>query len=231
MAIRKKLHANSIPDEKFKEAIQWLEEGKTKKGACEILGVASNSTMERLIEEWKDNQRVSAEMRKKKRGTKIEGAELANVIDSYLSGDSFEAIAERFYRSANMIRMVLSAHGALLRVNGEVDPLFPPAIPEESMKEVFEVGEHVWIPGYQCIGEIKKALDNPVGAYRIYLLSESKQQYVNYMYWDIASVKHLEALGVDIKALGFKWGKEDVAELVNNAVKAALKLEKRGKGE
>ena len=63
MAIRKKLHAKSNPDEKYKEAIQWLEDGKTKKGACEILGVASNSTMERLIEEWKDNQRVSAVMR------------------------------------------------------------------------------------------------------------------------------------------------------------------------
>ncbi len=70
-----------------------------------------------------------------------------------------------------------------------------------------------------------------MGAYRIYLLSESKQQYVNYMYWDIASVEHLVSLGVDIKSLGFKWSKEDVAELVNNAVKAALKLEKRGKGE
>ena len=57
------------------------------------------------------------------------------------------------------------------------------------------------------------------------------KQYVNYMYWDLASVEHLVALGVDIKSLGFKWGKEDVAELVNNAVKAALKLEKRGKGE
>lgn len=231
MAVRKKIHANSISDEKFKEAIQWLTDGKTKKGACEILGVASNSTMERLIEEWQDNQRVSAEMRKKKRGTKIEGPELANVIDAYLSGDSYEAIAERFYRSVNMVKMVLSQNGALLRVNGEVNPLLPPPIPDEAMKEVFEVGEHVWVPGYQCIGEIKKALDNPVGAYRVYLLSEAKQQYVNYMYWDLASVSHLVALGVDIKSLGFKWGKEDVAELVNEAVKAALKLEKRGKGE
>lgn len=231
MSIRRKKNANEIPDEKFKEAIQWLEDGKTKKGACEILGVSSNPTMERLIEEWQDNQRVAAEMKKKKRGTLIEGVELANIIDAYLFGESYERIAERFYRSVNMVRMTLARHGALLRVNGDVDPLVPPAIPEECMKEVFEVGEHVWVPGYQCIGEVKKALDNPVGAYRVYLLSEAKQQYVNYMYWDLASVKHLEELGVDIKSLGFKWSKEDVAELVNAAVKAALKLEKRGKND
>lgn len=225
----RKKNANDISDEIFKKVLEHLANGGTKKAACEMLGVSSNPTMERLIEEWQDNQRISAEMRKKKRGTPIEGIELANVIDAYLSGESYEAIADRFYRSINMVKMVLARHGALLRVNGEVDPLSPPEIPEESMSEVFEVGEHVWVSGYQCIGEVKKALDNPVGAYRIFLLSETKQHNVHYMYYELASVKHLEELGVNIKSLGFKWGREDVAERVNQAVKEALKLEKRSR--
>lgn len=225
----RKKNASDISDETFKKVLEHLENGGTKKAACEMLGVSSNPTMERLIEEWRDNQRISAEMRKKKRGTPIEGVELANVIDSYLSGESYEAIADRFYRSVAMVKSVLARHGALLRVNGEIDPLVPPEIPEEAMKEVFEVGEHVWVPGYQCIGEIRKALDNPVGAYRVFLLSESRQHNVNYMYWDLASVKHLEDLGVNVKSLGFKWSREDVAERVNQAVKEALKLEKRGR--
>lgn len=227
MAPRRKNIINEIPDEKFKEAIQWLEDGKTKKGACEILGVSSNPTMERMIEEWKDRQVQITEMKKKKRGTPIQGVELANVIEQYLSGDSYEDIAARNYRSTAMVKAVLERHGALLRVNGEIDPLCPPAIPEESMKEIFEVGELVWVSGYQCIGEIRKALDNPVGAYRVYLLDYGKQQYVNYMYWDLASVSHLQELGVDVKSLGYKWSREDVIELLRKAVAAALKLEKK----
>lgn len=227
MVTRRKRVINEIPDEKFKEAIQWLEDGKTKKGACEILGVSSNPTMERMIEEWKDRQIQVAEMKKKKRGTQIEGVELANVIEAYLSGDSFEEIAERNYRSIQMIKAVLSKYGALLRINGEINPLLPPEIPEEAMKEVFEVGELVWVPGYQCVGEVRKAMDNPVGAYRVFLLSEGRQHNVHYMYWDLASVSHLQELGVDVKALGFKWSREDTIELLRKAVAAALKLEKK----
>ena len=227
MVTRRKRVINEIPDEKFKEAIQWLEDGKTKKGACEILGVSSNPTMERMIEEWKDRQIQVAEMKKKKRGTQIEGVELANVIEAYLSGDSFEEIADRKYRSIQMIKAVLSKYGALLRINGEVNPLLPPEIPEEAMKEVFEVGELVWVPGYQTIGEIRKAMDNPIGAYRVFLLSEGRQHNVHYMYWDLASVAHLADLGVDIKSLGFKWSREDTIELLRKAVAAALKLEKK----
>ena len=230
MATRRKNVIQEIPDEKFKEAIQWLEDGKTKKGACEILGVASNPTMERLIEEWKDRQVQIAEMKKKKRGTPIQGVELANVIEQYLSGDSYEMIAERNYRSVALVKAVLERQGALLRVNGEVDPLAPPEIPEASMKEVFEIGELVWVPGYQCMGEIKKAMDNPVGAYRVLLLDEGKQHNVHYMYWDLASVAHLQELGVDVKSLGFRWSREDVIDLLRKAVAAALKLEKKERG-
>uniref|UniRef100_A0AB39C0E1 D2 protein n=1 Tax=Salmonella phage PMBT36 TaxID=3229746 RepID=A0AB39C0E1_9CAUD len=222
---RKKL-IHEIPNETFKKIIEHLENGGTKKAACEMLGVSSNPTMERMIEEWRDSQVQVAEMKKKKRGTLIEGVELANVIEQYLSGDSFEEIADRNYRSVAMIKSVLERYGALLRLNDIVDPLNPPLIPDDAMAEEFEVGELVWVPGYQCIGEIKKAMTNPVGCYRVWLLSEGKQQNVHYMHYELASVKHLEKLGVDVKALGFKWSREEVITLVNEAVKAALKLDK-----
>ena len=230
MTTRRKKNVHEIPDETFKKAIEHLENGGTKKAACEMLGVSSNPTMERLIEEWKERQIQIAEMKKKKRGTLIEGVELANVIEQYLSEDSFQDIADRNYRSVSMIKNVLERSGALLRKNETVDPLFPPAIPEEAMADEFEVGELVWVAGYQCIGEVKKAMTNPVGAYRVWLLAEGLQQNVHYMHYELASVKHLEKLGVDIKALGFKYTREEVITLVNEAVKAALKLDKeRGK--
>ncbi len=77
-----------------------------------------------MIEEWQDRQIQVAEMRKK-RGTLIEGIELANVIEQYLSGDSFEEIADRNYRSVAMVKSVLERYGALLRLNDIVDPLNP----------------------------------------------------------------------------------------------------------
>ncbi|AXC43092.1 hypothetical protein [Salmonella phage S124] len=223
---RRKKQIHEISDDVFKKVIEHLESGGTKKAACEMLGVSSNPTMERMIEEWQDRQTQVAEMKKKKRGTLIQGVELANVIEQYLSGDSFEEIADRNYRSVAMIKSVLERYGALLRINDIVDPLHPPMVPDDAMAEEFEVGELVWVPGYQCIGEVKKTLTNPVGAYRVWLLGEGKQQNVHYMNYELASVKHLQELGVDVKALGFKYSREEVITLVNEAVKAALKLDK-----
>ncbi|WYX90557.1 hypothetical protein PVA66_000112 [Salmonella phage KKP_3831] len=60
---RKKL-IHEIPDETFKKVIEHLENGGTKKAACEMLGVSSNPTMERMIEEWRDRQVQVAEMKK-----------------------------------------------------------------------------------------------------------------------------------------------------------------------
>ncbi|ATS94070.1 D2 protein [Pectobacterium phage DU_PP_V] len=229
MSTRRKKSINDISDEVFKAVIAHLENGGTKKAACEMLSVSSNATMERMVEEWKDLQILTAEMKKKKRGTPIEGVELANMIESYLQGDSFEEIATRNYRSTAMVKAVLERNGALLRVQGSVDPLNPPMIPDEAVSESFEVGEHVWVAGYQCIGEVMKVMDNPVGAYRVYLLSESTQQYVHVMFYELASVKHLEELGVNIKSLGYKWSKEDSYTLLNAAVASALKREKGDK--
>lgn len=229
MTSRRKKSITDISDDTFKTVITHLEDGGTKKRACEMLGVGSNSTMERMVEEWKERQVLVAEMKQKKRGTPIQGVELANVIEGYLQGDSFEELANRNYRSAAMIKSALERSGALLRIQGSADPLYPPMIPDEAMSETFAVGEHVWLPGYQCIGEVMKAITNPVGAYRVFLLSETQQHYVHVMNYEMASVAHLEKLGVNIKALGFKWTKEDSYTLLNAAVASALKREKESK--
>lgn len=229
MSIRRKKSIHDISDDTFKAVIEHLENGGTKKRACEMLNVSSNTTMERMVLEWQENQVVIAEMRKKKRGTPIEGIELANIIESYLQGDSFDEIASRNYRSTSMVKASLERAGALLRIQGTPDPLHPPMIPDEAVAESFEVGEHVWVPGYQMIGEIITPITNPVGGYRVYLLGESTQQYIHVMYYELASVRHLEKLGVNIKSLGYKWSKEDSYTLLNEAVRSALKREKAGK--
>ncbi|QHJ81697.1 MAG: hypothetical protein [Bacteriophage sp.] len=215
-----------ISDDKFKAAIQMLADNienpkkVTKKSIYEFLGVGSFATAEKMITEWQDEQTTRAEMRKKKRGTDIEGVELANIIEGYLSGDSFEDLANRHYRSTALIKATLERAGALLRENFTVDPLNPPDLPEEAMSYTFEVDEHVWIPAYQCMGVVKKDMGNDV--YRVWTLSESTQQNIHVEAWNLGSMKHLEALGVDAQKLGYRWGREDTISLLNDAVRAAL---------
>lgn len=218
-----------VSDEQYKKAIEWLENGGTKKGACEILGVGSNPTMERMIEEWKDRQITIAEMKKKKRGTNIEGIELANIIEAYLQGDSIEEIADRNYRSTMMVKAALENNGALLFINNErIDPmrptaLYPPILPEETVlyDGEFEPGELVWVSAYQCVGEIIKKISDD--AYRIYLLAETKQMYVHQYSWDLGSMRKFKELGVDIKNLGYTWKKEDAYPLIQEALNKARK--------
>jgi hypothetical protein len=209
-----------ISDDKFKQAIQMIDDGATKKSIYEFLGVGSFVTAEKRITEWQEEQNFKAEMRKKKRGTAIEGPELANIIEGYLSGDSFEDLSNRHARSTALIKATISRAGALLKEVNTVDPLNPPELPEEAMAFSFEVGEHVWIPAYQSMGIVKKDMGNDV--YRVWVLAESTQQNIHVEVWNLGSMKHLEILGVNPKSLGYNWAREDVVTLLNDAVRAAL---------
>lgn len=120
-----------ISDEQFKKAIEWLDNGGTKKGACEILGVSNNKTMESRIDEWKQDQEVSARLRKEKRRQACTPEEKVNIIESYFDGDSFEELSRRFYRSSAYIKHILELSGALIRSNDARNPLDPPLLPEE----------------------------------------------------------------------------------------------------
>lgn len=227
------IKAHTISDEKFKEAIAWLEEGKTKKGACEILGVGSNATMERLIQEWKDSQVLDAEMRKKKRGKPLEQYEIVTMIESYLQGDSLEEISNRLYRSIAMIKAELERRGAILKYTEKLDPakpleLNPPELPEEVMADSFEVGDQVWVGAYQCMGEVTKKLSDEV--YRVYLLAEDRQKYVHQYVWDLGNMKPFADLGVNIKSLGYHgWTRENTIPLLNEALMKARKQANKDK--
>lgn len=229
MAPRSKVKSHHISDDKFKEVIKWLEDGGTKKAACDMLGVASNPTMERLIQEWKDDQLMSAEMRKKKRGTPLTKVETGNMIEAYLQGDSLEDISKRMYRSTAMIRSAIEREGANLKYNEKLDPakpleLHPPELPEQVLATSFDVGELVWVAAYQCIGEIIKLVQPDV--YRVFLLGEADQKFVHQYTWDLGSTKSFQELGVNVKSLGVQWTKEQTYPIINEALEKALKMNK-----
>ncbi|AUG85076.1 helicase [Vibrio phage Ceto] len=266
-----------ISEEQFKQAIAWLDNGGTKKGACEILGVSNNKTMEARIEEYKNDLEVSARLRKEKRKQACSPQELVNMIEDYFDGASFDELSKRFYRSTAYIKHKLELAGALIRDRGERNILKPPLLPEECILldpdfkcrervefeaaslaefenqkkrimaekgwqpgQVIEVrtqagkwdthcaldfkGEVVWLPGYQCLAEVIKEVPSKQGkAYRLYLLDDNRHQYVNIMYWDIGSLRHLEQLGVNISSRGTFLNGTSCVELLNKALLAARK--------
>ncbi len=269
-----------ITDDQFKEAITWLENGGTKKGACEILGVSNNKTMESRIEEWQNEQEIAKRMRREKRRQPITTQELANMVEDYFDGETFDDMSRRFYRSVAVIKHRLELAGALIRTRESVSPLVPPLLPEEcvlldadfrpresvsfvaeslalfetekkrilaekgwSQGEIIEVrqqagkwrpecridrkGEIVWLPGYQCLGEIVKPVKSKQGAaFQVYLLGEGKHGYVNIMYWDIGSLRHLELLGANITSRASFMNGIAVNETMNKALVAAKKAAK-----
>lgn len=229
MARRRRSH-RSIPDAFFKRAIEWLEDGGTKVGACRILSesgedVKSNTTMERMIEEWKSEQETQKIMRAKKRGTIIDGFEAKSIIEDYLTGSPLSEIANRQYRSENMIKTFLIEAGAFMLDNEPEDPMFPhkifpPLMPEELVADSFEIGEIVYVAGYKCYGEIMAKHSDSV--YRVYLLSDRYQMNTYQDVANLGSIRQLkEKYNVDPTILGIRYTKEETQEILHNTILAA----------
>lgn len=211
---------------KIPQAIIMLENKETKKAVCEFIGIPYNTTrLQKLIDTFIEDKNREAEQRKKRRGTAITSIEITNMIEAYLlDNEPISVIAKRFYRSEALIKYTLERNGVLFKAKSTPNPMKPSMLPEECIQEEFHVGETVWVPGYNCVGEIMKHHGD--GAYRIYLLDASQHRYVNYMWWDIGSLKHIQALGVDLSKLQNILGKEERNALMREALKK-VKQQKR----
>ena len=83
-------------------------------------------------------------------------------------------------------------------------------------------GELVWVPAYQCLGEVIKQIPSKGDtAYRVLLLDGSLQRNVHVAYWDLCSLRHLQDLGVNVLALGSCLKNDEVTQALNAALKAA----------
>lgn len=206
---------------RFPEAIRMLENGSTKKAVCEFIGIPYNtSRLATLLEDYVNGVERDKEQRRLRRGKPVSQDEVVNIIEAYFSDDSISDIANRFYRSEVLIKTVLERYGALLRDN-KADPLNPSFLPDNAVAESFNIGELVWSAAYNCIAEIKaKCGEN---GYRVYLLDRDNHRYTNQYTYDLGSLKHLEALGVDTKRFGSIMGREEVITLLNEAVLNANK--------
>ena len=213
-----------ITDDQFDRAIEWLEDGGTKKGACDILGVSANKTMENLINEHLDRKRIDKEVRAKKRKLPVLKDELVGIISDYLSGSSLVELSESYYRSTETIKYHLSKSGAMLRTHNKIDPLNPPLLPDECVAYEFKPDQFVWAAKYGCIAQVKAKFKN---AYRIRVWKDGTMEYAYQDSAELGDMSHIEALGVDLsKLLGSSLTNDEIAFTINKTLIEANKKKK-----
>ena len=192
--VPREYNRDAMPD-----VIAKLEAEKpiTKKLACELLGIAYNTTrLESLIQEYKEDlERVKIRKQQTRKQPVTEKVVREWAKDYLVNDMPVSEIAEYAYRTPLLVKTWLERYGALLPKTSP-NPISPEFVPEACMADSFEIGELVYINGYCSFGIIKKEIPSKVAeaagvkAYRILLLGEQRQ-FVNYMSCDICSVKHL----------------------------------------
>ena len=197
----KKSESERLDDTNMERVIGLLEpkdgsKAITKKDACQILGIAYNTTrLGTIIEKYKDAKARDAAKRAEKRGKPATDSEIQYTIQAYLEGGTIDSISKSLYRGANFINSILDTYAVPKRKVGH--SYFRPAlIPDMAVRSAFAINEKVWSARYDCLAKVE-AMFKP-GQYRIYLLDEKHSQYAYQPAEELASLEHLRKIGVNV---------------------------------
>ena len=201
---RVKNESERLDDAHMERVIAFLEpkEGKpgTKKEACQILGIAYNTTrLASLIEKYKDKQAYEAKRRGELRGKPATTEEIVYIIGEYLEGATVDSISNSTFRPSGFIKRILEDNAVPIRRSSH-DYFRPELIPDGAVRDRFTVGEVVYSSRYDSIARIdSEQEDKRYGwVYRIYLLADKWRQSAYQEATELASLEHLRKLGVRI---------------------------------
>ena len=208
MATKKRsdLEQELMTDANISRVIRLLEpteEGAkpiTKKDACQILGMAYNTTrLGTIIDDYKKSQARNAQRRAELRGKPASNEDKVFIISEYLSGETVDAISKMTYRSPTFIKNVLEANGVPIRVPGHTY-FSPELIPDSAVRDRFKIGEIVYSARYDSLARIdtETKTEKYGYIYRVWLLAEKWLQAANQEAYELASLEHLRELGVRI---------------------------------
>lgn len=207
--VKQKKHEN-LTDSNIKRVIQLLSAEKpiTKKEACEILNIAYNtSRLNSIIDNFVEGQERRQQMLKKKRGTPASDSEIANIVEQYLTGESFAEISKRVYRSTGFVKTVIERVGVPHKPSGE-DKYKIEYLPEECVSYEFGIGEIAWSSTHHTSCEIRRELDEdrygcPV--YQVWINEPSEFGQGGYnafiAAYDLGNLSHLEKYGLNTSRL------------------------------
>ena len=211
---KKKSHEN-LTDSSIKNVISLLEAEKpvTKKEACDILNISYNTTrLNKIIEEWKENQEYRAKRKAEKRGKPASDSEISNVVESYLEGDSISNKAKRLFRSSIFVKNIIQRVG--VPEKGDRNYTKATYLPDECVAENFSEKEVAWSAIYDapCV-VLKRENDEKyiprygVPVYAIYVKQESELYpgmagfYGHSAAYDLGKLEHLKSYGVNTERL------------------------------
>lgn len=202
---RSDLEEELMTDANIAKVIRLLEPAEegakpiTKKDACQILGMAYNTTrLATIIQQYKDKQARDKKFRAEKRGKPITEGELQFIISEYLDGGTIDAISKSIHRSAGWVKQVLEQYSVPIRTPGH-SYFDPQLIPEGAVRDRFNVGEVVYSARYDVLAKItSEKLDPKHGYIYSMWLKGNWQQNAYQPAYELASLEHLRTLGVKV---------------------------------
>lgn len=201
MATRKTKNSENekLDSATIERVIKLLEDEKpiTKKDACAILNIAYNTTrLASIIDKYKERKERDRQRRSEKRGKPVTKEEASFIVSSYLEGATVESISNSIFRSPLMVKQILDQYSVPIRARAH-DYFKPELVPEDAVRTVFEIGEKVYSMRYDSMAKVVEEYPHPEEhVYRIWLLSDKWQQFAYQPASELASLKHLEELGV-----------------------------------
>ena len=203
---RSELETELMTDANIAKVIRLLEPSEegtkpiTKKDACQILGMAYNTTrLGAIIQEYKDKRERDKRFRAEKRGKPITDQERSFIVSEYLDGEPIDAISKATYRSTAMIKQVLDSCSVPIRAVGH-SYFRPELIPEGAIRERFKVGEIVWSARYNSKARLVQEKHDPKHGwiYAMWILDPDHTQNAYQPASELASLEHLRDMGVKV---------------------------------
>lgn len=223
--VKKKEHEN-LSDANIKHVINLLEpEDKskpiTKKTACEILNISYNTTrLGKIISEFKEKQEYVSRMKAHNRGKPATTEERADIVKSYLSGENVSEIAKNLFRSPTFVKNVINTLGVPTKPASAEDRVKIAFLPDNCVKEDFNIGDLVWSAKYHKPAVIVKGYyeDKYISRYsaypyKVYIIEPVDSSgtffehvdkggfYATCLAYDLGSLEHLEKYGVNLDNL------------------------------
>lgn len=202
---RVKNDSERLDDAHMERVIAFLEpkdgsKGGTKKEACQILGIAYNTTrLASLIEKYRDKQAYEAKRRGELRGKPATTEEIVYIIGEYLEGATVDSISNSTFRPSGFIKRILEDNAVPIRRSSH-DYFRPELIPDGAVRDRFAVGEIVYSARYDSIARIDSEQADPRygWVYRIYLIADKWRMSAFQEAYELASLDHLRKIGVRV---------------------------------
>ena len=208
-----------MSDTNIRKVISLLRGDKpiSKKEACSTLNIAYNTTrLQNIIDDFEETQAYREKRKSQNKGKAATQDEMADAIESYLSGSPISEIAAGLYRSSGFVKAIIERVGVPQKGEGVYDIL-----PEQCVAESFEEGEVIWSAKYHSPAIIKKecvSIDYEEKyeskCYNIWIIEKISDDYserwstslgagftASQLAYDLGKLTHLQEYGVNLSRI------------------------------